>query len=44
MAAGVLFSAESHFARDEADRAAHARFLAETLPKEIAEVSFTAAR
>jgi len=32
---------ESYFALDEADRAAHARFLAEIFPKEIAEVRFT---
>jgi predicted dienelactone hydrolase len=34
---------ESQFAHDAADRTAHARFLAEIFPKEIAEVEFTAA-
>jgi predicted dienelactone hydrolase len=35
---------ESHFASDEAERSAHARFLEETFPKEIAEIQFIAAR
>ena len=35
---------ESHFALDEADRAAHARFLAEIFASEIPEVQFTPAR
>lgn len=35
---------ESHFALDEADRAAHARFLAEIFASEIPEVRFTPAR
>ena len=41
LAARAFF--ESHFARDAAARAAHARFLAEELPSELAEVAYTPA-
>ena len=42
LAARAFF--ESHFARDPAVRAEHARFLSETMPAELEEVSYEAAR
>ena len=35
---------ESHFARDANERQAHAKFLAQTFPSELAEVSYASAR
>jgi len=41
---GVRAFFEQHFSTDEAERAAHARYLSETLPREIAETSYTPSR